>query len=80
MTYAQLQLYLDIFKPAQAVPYARGDCPPYNDWGCILEDPHNQKVYMIGGMRPDDHLCYPTSDFYCCDVQTMRWVNLTVSN
>ncbi|KJA23944.1 hypothetical protein HYPSUDRAFT_66037 [Hypholoma sublateritium FD-334 SS-4] len=66
-------------KPSQAVKYAKGDCPPYNDWGSILEDVHNQKIYMFGGTRPDDNLCYPTADFYCCDVQTMKWINLTNS-
>ncbi|KDR76953.1 hypothetical protein GALMADRAFT_66355 [Galerina marginata CBS 339.88] len=54
-----------------------GDCPPYNDFAGWVHDPHNQRVYMFGGLRPGDESETPASDFYCYNTTTMKWENLT---
>lgn len=55
-----------------------GDLPPFNDWATWVVDHESRKVYTYGGCRPGGDII-PTSDFYCCDMQTLRWQNYTVS-
>lgn len=56
-----------------------GDLPPFNDWATWVVDHESRKVYTYGGCRPGGDII-PTSDFYCCDMQTLQWQNHTVSH
>jgi len=56
----------------------KGDLPPFNDWGQFVVDHDRQTIYTYGGYRP--HVDSPTADFFSCDMGTLKWKNLTVSN
>lgn len=53
-----------------------GDFPTFNDWSRLLEDHEGENIYLYGGCRPGD--LTPTSDFYSCNMKTMKWTNHTV--
>jgi hypothetical protein len=53
-----------------------GDLPWFNDWANIVVDQDGHKIYLYGGCRPNSDA--QNSDFYCCDLETMQWTNLTV--
>jgi hypothetical protein len=55
-----------------------GELPPFNDWGSFVVDHDHQKIYAYGGYRPNSETS--TADFFSCDMTTLQWRNLTVSN
>ncbi|KAJ7450828.1 hypothetical protein FB451DRAFT_988361, partial [Mycena latifolia] len=57
----------------------KGDKPSFNDWQNFVVDHQRERVYTYGGVRPHDESYTPTCDFYCLDVKTMEWKNLTDS-
>jgi hypothetical protein len=62
------------------IKHALGEFPPYNDHVKFIQDHYNNKMYLVGGISPKDKgNDNPTSDFYSCDMENMRWTNLTVS-
>ncbi|KAJ7243581.1 hypothetical protein B0H12DRAFT_1188503 [Mycena haematopus] len=56
-----------------------GDTPFFGDWVSIAVDHPRGKIYMYGGVRPDDESHLPTHDFHCLDLETNQWRNLTSS-
>ncbi|KAJ7023448.1 hypothetical protein C8F04DRAFT_1401706 [Mycena alexandri] len=70
-------------QPAANFAYKKhrlqGDRPFFNDWGSFVVNQQSQKVYIYGGVRPDDDTNDPTSDLYCLDLKTMKWWNMTES-
>ncbi|KAJ6552219.1 hypothetical protein DFH09DRAFT_1038828 [Mycena vulgaris] len=57
----------------------KGDKPTFNDWENRVVDHRRERLYIYGGVRPNDEYDTPTSDFYCLELQTMEWKNLTDS-
>ena len=55
-----------------------GELPPFNDLGHFVVDIVRETVYTYGGYRPAGET--PTADFFMCDMGTLKWKNLTVSN
>ncbi|KAF7366915.1 hypothetical protein MSAN_00950200 [Mycena sanguinolenta] len=57
----------------------KGDTPVFNDWNSTAVDHQQEKIYIYGGVRPGDEDNLPTNDFYCLDLKTSQWCNLTTS-
>jgi hypothetical protein len=63
---------------AQTIQRLSGDVAPYNDKAYLVSDPFEGKVYMVAGERHNEEEAIPTTDFYCLDIASKKWKNLTV--
>lgn len=55
----------------------KGELPPFNDFGRWVVHSDGHTIYTYGGHRPSDEDY--TADFFSCNMQTLKWTNLTVS-
>ena len=56
----------------------KGELPPFNDLGHVVVDKDRDTIYTYGGQPPNGET--PSADFFSCDMKTLKWKNLTVSN
>ncbi|KAJ7658523.1 hypothetical protein B0H17DRAFT_856065, partial [Mycena rosella] len=57
----------------------KGDKPPLNNYQSLAIDHQRERLYFYGGARTYDDGDTPTCDFFCLDLRTMKWQNLTNS-
>ncbi|KAF8953067.1 hypothetical protein BDZ97DRAFT_1930033 [Flammula alnicola] len=64
-----------VFQPE--LQHFAGHCPPSSYFEAWVNDYHNSKLYMVGGVHSGDCTETPASDFFCCDTTSMTWTNLS---
>jgi hypothetical protein len=76
---SQLTVKAEPILPARIQQYALcGEKPTFNDWNQMAVDHIGKKVYIFGGCRSITSMAL-SADLSVCDMQELRWTNLTVS-